>query len=143
MLWPELWTPEGCLPGGCGVSDLLPDQRHDSDAREDVLPGQALPGDPVGEGLCAVGPRLTQVSHEQRHVRPGGGDRNNMGDRPGTRPQPGGSVTRYGGQGEPGSHRGGNEPSGVLVHRWMYGRSTLASHVVGGLGQTKPTICPT
>lgn len=49
---------------------LLANQRHDADAGEDVLPGQPFSGDAVGEGLGAVGSGLTEVTHEERDVRP-------------------------------------------------------------------------
>ncbi|TNN41264.1 hypothetical protein EYF80_048572 [Liparis tanakae] len=47
---------------------LFPDEGHDADPGEDVLAGQTLAWDSVGEGLGSVGPRLTEMSHEQRHV---------------------------------------------------------------------------
>ncbi len=49
---------------------LLPDKGHDSDPRENVLTRQPLTWDSVSKGLCSICPRLTQVSHEQRHIGP-------------------------------------------------------------------------
>lgn len=51
--------------------DLLLDEGHDADPSQDRLPTQALPRDAVGERLGAVGHWLAQVTHEERHVRPG------------------------------------------------------------------------
>lgn len=48
---------------------LFPHERHDSDPSEDVLTGQPLPRHAVRKRLRSVCSRLTQVSHEQRHVR--------------------------------------------------------------------------
>ena len=58
--------------GGCRTH-LLPHQRHDADACEHMLPREALAGHAIREGLSAVGPRLTQVPHEEGHVGSGVG----------------------------------------------------------------------
>ena len=47
---------------------LLPDEGHDADPGEHVLPAEALARHPVGERFGVVGARLAQVTHEQRHV---------------------------------------------------------------------------
>lgn len=52
------------------IAYLFPDERHHSDAREHVLPGQALAWNAVRKRLGAVGPRLAEVTHEQGHVGP-------------------------------------------------------------------------
>lgn len=55
------------------LTHLLPNQRHDPNTREHMLPGQALPGYTICEGLCAVCPWLTQVPHEEGHIGSGVG----------------------------------------------------------------------
>jgi len=48
---------------------LLAYKRHDSDASENVLSRQSLTWNSVGECFSVVSAGLTQMSHEQRHVR--------------------------------------------------------------------------
>lgn len=55
------------------LTHLLPNQRHDPNTREHMLPGQALPGYTICEGLRAVCPWLTQVPHEEGHIGSGVG----------------------------------------------------------------------
>lgn len=55
------------------LTHLLPNQRHDPNTSEHVLPGQALPGHAVCEGLRSVCARLTQMAHEERYIGPGVG----------------------------------------------------------------------
>lgn len=49
---------------------LFPDEGHDSDPGENMLTGQSLSWNSISEGLCSIGPGLTQMSHEQRHISP-------------------------------------------------------------------------
>lgn len=49
---------------------LFPDERHDSDACEDVLSGQTLAWNAICKSLRSIGPRLTKVTHEEGHVGP-------------------------------------------------------------------------
>lgn len=60
----------GCFSSVASSTCLLPYERHDTDAGEHVLPRQTLPRDAVRKGLGAIGSRLAQVTHEQRHVGP-------------------------------------------------------------------------
>ncbi len=49
-------------------TDLLPDERHDADARQHMLARQPLPRDPVSERVRRVGARFAQMAHEERYV---------------------------------------------------------------------------
>lgn len=49
---------------------LFPYEWHHTDASEHVLSWQTLPRDAVSKRLGSVGPRLTKVTHEQRHIGP-------------------------------------------------------------------------
>lgn len=49
---------------------LFANKRHNADTCEDMLPGQPLSGDAIGEGLGAVGSGLAEVTHEQGDVGP-------------------------------------------------------------------------
>ena len=55
--------------------DLLLDEGHDADSREDRLATQTLPRDAVRKRLSAVSHRLAQVTHEEGHVSSGEEDR--------------------------------------------------------------------
>lgn len=58
------------------ISNLFPDERHHADTCEHVLPGQALPWNAICKRFGAIGPRLTEVTHEKRHVGPGNAQAN-------------------------------------------------------------------
>lgn len=53
------------------MSDLLLDEGHDANPGEDRLSTQSLPRHAVCKRLGAIGHRLAQVTHKERHVRPG------------------------------------------------------------------------
>lgn len=50
---------------------LFPDERHHTDTCEHVLPRQALARNAICKRFGAIGPRLTEVAHKQRHIGPG------------------------------------------------------------------------
>lgn len=48
---------------------LLPDQGHDADSCQNMLPWQPFPGHTISKRFSVVCSWLTQMSHEQRHIR--------------------------------------------------------------------------
>lgn len=54
-----------------GKPYLFPYERHHTNTGEHVLPGQTLTWDTIRKSFSSISPRLTEVTHEERHIGPG------------------------------------------------------------------------